>query len=57
MLDTPMNRSFGGDTETWTPLETVSGRIRDWTEGRASPENGALYKLVTDKKGTEWVSV
>lgn len=59
MLDTPANRTAmpEADTAKWTPLDVVAERIQAWAEGKISPENGSIYKIVTKNGSTEFLAL
>ncbi|XP_065919132.1 dihydropteridine reductase-like [Dysidea avara] len=57
-LDTPMNRKFmsTADFSQWTPLDTVSQKLFEWTTDKKSrPANGSLVQVVTKDGVTSFV--
>mmetsp|Transcript_45588 Transcript_45588/g.114722 ORF Transcript_45588/g.114722 Transcript_45588/m.114722 type:complete len:234 (-) Transcript_45588:1064-1765(-) len=56
-LDTEMNRKGMPDADfsTWTSLQTVAECLLSWCDGSKTPENGAMFSLVTKDNKTEYV--
>jgi dihydropteridine reductase len=55
-LDTRANRSAMPDADfsSWTPLETLAGKLLAWAEGKDRCANGGLVRVVTAKGETKY---
>lgn len=59
VLDTPQNRKDMPDAnfDNWTPLETVSELLVNWSEGKDRPSSGSLIQIKTENKKTHFIPI
>jgi len=59
ILDTPMNRKDmpNANFDDWTPLDSVGQLLLDWSSGNGKPKNGAMVKISTHNKKTEFITI